>query len=354
MTNELRKDYLLDRWVVLSVQRKQRPTDFVKKKEEKREGVCPFCPGNEHMTPPAVLFYLSSEEGVRKDRDRNKIRNRNWLVRCVPNLYPVFSPPNGNKSESKGVNTPVRALGHHEILIESPKHDEHPGVARPSQLVHVVNAYLDRLRFLSAKTHVKYVSIFRNHGREAGASLSHAHTQIIALPFVPRVQKEELVTSRNAWTKKEECVFCSILQRERKSPRFIWEDEKFIAFAPWAGVHLFEFWIIPKKHQSTLLDITPNEVPVLAKFLRVCFGGLKSLLNDPPYNFGFHIAPTELERNFYHWHIEVYPKLTIWAGLEKSNGVFVNTVMPEEAAKMLRKAFQREETQLQKGDLKAS
>ena len=341
MINELRQDYLLDRRVVIAVQRKRRPTDFVKKKEKNVEGVCPFCPGNEHMTPPAVLVYLFSEIGIRKERDQNEVRHKNWLVRCVPNLYPIFIPPEVKKRDSN------LAIGHHEILIESPQHDEHPGVARVTQLTHVINAYIDRLSFLSSKTYVKYVTIFRNHGQEAGASLSHTHTQLIATPFIPRVQKEELQVSKKAWRKNEECIFCSILQKEKNSPRFVWEDDKFIAFTPWASVYPFEFWILPKKHQSTLLDVTSKETRTLAKFLRVCFGGLQSLLDDPPYNFGFHLAPNESARDYYHWHLEVYPKLTIWAGLEKSNGVFVNTVSPEDAAESLRKNFQAEADKLE-------
>jgi UDPglucose--hexose-1-phosphate uridylyltransferase len=342
--NELRKDYLLDRTVVIAVQRKKRPTDFYKKREEKAEVVCPFCPGNEHMTPPATLVYLSSNNGIKKDRDQNETRHQNWLVRSVPNLYPIFSPPTGEKGERKK-GCIQNALGHHEILIESPKHEEHPGVAKVSQLTNVINAIIDRLNYFSKRNYVKYVSIFRNHGREAGASLSHAHCQLIATPFIPRLQKEELHASKKAWKKNGECIFCSILRKERNSPRFIWEDDRFIAFAPWASVHPFEFWILPKNHQSTLLDIKAYQIRALAKSLRVCLGGLRTLLNDPPYNFGFHMSPTKLD--YYHWHLEVYPKLTVWAGLEKCAGVFVNVVSPEDAAESLRKAFQAEKSQLE-------
>ncbi len=319
----------------------------MKKREEKREGVCPFCPGNEDMTPAATLVYIPTADGVRKDMDRNGARHRDWIVRCVPNLYPIFTPPD-NKEDPKlqRENTLSRAIGHHEILIESTRHNEHPGTARISQLTHVINACLDRLSYFSTKNYVKYVSIFRNHGQEAGASLSHPHTQLIATPFIPRVQTEELKASRKVWMKEGECVFCSILRREVDGPRFIWEDDNFVVFAPWASVHTYEFWILPKEHKASLSEITSNEIEALAKTIRVSFGGLRSLLNDPPYNFGFHIAPSKLAQDYYHWHLEVYPKLTIWAGLEISNGVFVNTVSPEEASKVLKKVFQSEEARL--------
>jgi len=345
-SNEIRKDYLLNRWVVIAKERKRRPTDFVKKAEERGVGVCPLCPDNEHMTPPAVLVYLRSNGEIRKDRDQNSFRHKNWLIRCVPNLYPAFTPPDKEKVKVKESLVLANAVGHHEVLIESPRHDEHLGVARVSQLVHVINAYVDRLNDLSAKPYVKYVEIFRNHGLDAGASLSHAHTQIIATPFVPGIVDEELRVCRRFWTKTGECLFCDILRKERAGPRFIWENDSFFVFAPWASVHPLEFWIFPKKHQSTLLDVSQGEINSLAKAFRACFGGLNSLLNDPSYNFGFHMAPSKEAQDYYHWHLEVYPRLAIWAGFEKSTGMFINVVPPEDAAAELKEAVQAEEKKL--------
>jgi UDPglucose--hexose-1-phosphate uridylyltransferase len=300
------------------------------------------------MTPPAVLVYLRSNTGgIKKDKDENGFRHKDWIVRCIPNLYPAFNPPDNSKeAEAKKNPFLVKAIGHHEVLIESPNHNEHLGSARIPQLIHVINAYLDRLKTLSSKTYVRYVSIFRNHGREAGASLSHAHTQIIAVPFVPVIVEEELGACRRIWKENEECAFCDILRREKNSQRFIWENRSFVVFAPWASVHPLEFWIAPKRHQPTLLDISDEEVEDLAEVLRLSLGGLKSLLNDPPYNFGCHISPSEKYRECYHWHLEVYPKLAIWAGFEKSSGMFINTVRPEDAAADLKDAILKEEKKL--------
>ncbi len=339
MLNDFRKDYLLDRWVVIATHRKRRPTDFKMKgraagKVDKNS--CPFCPGNEKMTPPAVLVYLKSKAGkIVKEKDRNGMRRKNWLIRCVPNLYSAFSPPEKEKETES-----CKAIGHHEVLIESPTHSEHPAIAKVSQLIHVVNGYVDRLTALSAKPYVKYISIFRNHGLEAGASLSHTHSQIIATPKVPRIFKEELEASKTHFEKYGNCVFCDILERERKGPRHVWENGNFIAFAPWASVHPFEFWILPKKHQSTLLDTNPQAVEELAETLKACFSGLKLLLDDPPYNFGFHIAPNGEDRRLYHWHLEIYPRLSIWAGFEKSTGMYINVVPPEDAARALRDSIE--------------
>lgn len=337
--NEVRKDYLLDRWVVVATERGRRPTDFAKKEREKvKTGTCPLCPGNEHMTPPAVMVYLKSGKRIRKAKDKNGFRHKNWLIRCVPNLYPAFTPPTGNTSKIQIEKNDALALavGHHEVLIESPVHNEHPADAKISQLVHVINAYIDRLHELSSKPYVKYVSIFRNHGLEAGASLSHAHSQIIATPFIPKISEEELKTSKKFWKKNNSCVFCNILKKEVEGPRLILANDDYVVFAPWASVHPLEFWILPRKHQVTLLEMSQNEVKTFAETLKACMIGVKKLLNDPPYNFGFHLAARKNAGKYYHWHLEVYPKLAIWAGFEKSTGIYINTVAPEVAAASLR------------------
>jgi len=346
--NEMRKDYLIDRWTVIATQRKKRPIDFQRTPEERKQaGVCALEPGNEHMTPPAVLVYLPTNGGIRKDRDQDGLRHKNWLVRCVPNLYPAFTPPTGGEriGALEGSFVEERATGHHEVLVESPNHDEHPGTARISQLIHVVNASIDRLQELSSRQYVKYVSVFRNHGLEAGASLAHAHTQIIATPFIPKTVEEELKASEEIFKKEKHCALCSIIEKEERSSRFVWKNRDFVVFAPWASVHPFEFWVFPKRHQCCLLDLSQLEVESLARTLRVCFGGLKTLLNDPPYNYGFHQITRGACEHF-HWHLEVYPRLSIWAGFEKSTGMFINVVSPEDAAASLREATVEEEKKM--------
>jgi UDPglucose--hexose-1-phosphate uridylyltransferase len=340
--NEIRKDYLLNRWVVIAKDRKKRPVDFVKNKLTEKQGVCPFCPNNEHMTPPSVLTYLVSDRGLKKVKDRKDLFHKNWTVRVVPNAYPAFSPPS---EETLLTETAVlkNAVGHHEVVIESPCHDEHPGTARVSQLVHVINAYFDRLTAISRNSYVKHVTIFRNHGREAGASLSHAHSQLIATPFIPRILEEELAASKNFWTQNHECLLCDVLEKENDGPRFIWENPSFVVFTPLASVNPFEFWVLPKCHQSNILAMSGRETQDLAEVMRICLGALRSLLNDPPYNFGFHTLLKDDVEDCYHWHLEIYPRLTIWAGFEKSTGMFINTVSPEDAAKELRKAVKAEQ-----------
>jgi len=338
--NELRKDYLLNRWVVIATSRSRRPTDFAKQStQQTKTSQCPMCPGNEHMTPPAALVYLKSANGIRKARDNDSRRHKNWLIRVVPNLFPAFSPPQdkADLSITKTSNL-APAVGHHEVLIESPNHDEHPADARISQLTYVVEGYIDRLRELSAKPYVRYVSIFRNHGLEAGASLSHAHSQIIATPNVPTTVQEEMTAARKFWKQQRKCVFCDIIEKECKSARIIIENSKFIAFAPYASVNPMEFWIFPRKHQPSLLEMPLNDAKTFAEILKECLSRLKSIVNDPPYNYGFHLTTDRDAAGYYHWHLEVYPKLATWAGFEKSTGVYINTMTPETAAESMRKS----------------
>jgi UDPglucose--hexose-1-phosphate uridylyltransferase len=341
--NELRKDYLLDRWVVIATERARRPTDFVKqKKETTQTDTCPMCPGNEHMTPPAVLVYLKSNGEIRKEKDTNGFRHKNWFIRCVPNLFPAFAPPKTQADETGILKSNVfgLAVGHHEVLIESPDHNGHPANAEVPQLVHVVNAYVDRLRELAAKPYVKYVSIFRNHGVEAGASLSHAHSQLIAMPYVPTTVDDEITTSLNFWNQHEKCVFCDLIEKESKSQRMVADNQYFSVLAPYASINPMEFWVIPKKHAANPLNLAQAEIKAFAETLKTTLKALKDLVNDPPYNYGIHLSINAESQDCYHWHLEVYPKLAVWAGFEKSTGTYINTIPPETAAAELKKAIQ--------------
>ena len=340
--NELRKDYLLDRWVVIATERARRPTDFAKqKKEPAPAGVCPLCPGNENMTPPAILLYMNSNGEIVKEKDINELRHKNWLIRCIPNLYPAFSPPKQQADETEILKSNIfgLAVGHHEVVVESPCHDEHPSNAELPQLENVINAYIDRLRELSAKPYVQYVSIFRNHGPEAGASLSHAHSQIIAMPFMPTTVAAEIAASVTYFDQRGKCVFCDLIDQESKSPRLILDNAHFAVFAPYASVNPMEFWILPKKHAANMLNLTEHEKESFAKTLKITLKALKDLVNDPPYNYGIHLSINKESSKCYHWHLEVYPKLAIWAGFEKSTGVYINTIPPETAAAELRKTI---------------
>ncbi len=340
--NELRKDYLLDRWVVIATERARRPTDFSKPKmESAKPALCPLCAGNEHMTPPAVLVYLPSEAGsVRKTEEEGDFRRKNWVLRTIPNLYPAFAPPK-DPADADHVMSNLsfgNAIGAHEVIVESPNHSDHPADADLSQLTYVVNAYKDRLNELSQKSYVKYVQIFRNYGLEAGASLSHAHSQIIATPFVPTIVAAELAASKTYYNQHGNCIFCDLIKQESQSPRAILDNAHFAVFAPYASVNPMEFWILPKRHTSNILSLTNEETEGFVQTLKTTLKALKDLVNDPSYNYGIHLSIDKEAENYYHWHVEIYPHLAIWAGFEKSTGVYINTVAPETAAAELKKA----------------
>ena len=341
--NELRKDYLLNRWVVIATERSRRPTDFAKPKAETAQTtICPMCVGNEHLTPPATMLYLKEKDGVNVTQDPlTGERPKNWLVRVIPNLYPAFSTAKQIEDTAQILKSECfgEAIGGHEVIVESPNHDEDPADAELPQLELVIHAYIDRLKEFSVKPYVKYVSIFRNFGKEAGASLSHAHSQIIATPIVPSTIQEELDASKAYYRLHRKCAFCDIIEREAKGPRLIYDNSDFVVFAPYASINPMEFWIAPKKHAATILDMTGAEVEALAKTLKLSLKALKDIVNDPPYNYGIHLAINEAAKDYYHWHLEVYPKLSIWAGFELSTGTYINTVTPESAAESLKNAI---------------
>jgi UDPglucose--hexose-1-phosphate uridylyltransferase len=339
--NELRKDYLIDRWVVIAKERARRPTDFARgKTEPAKDAVCPLCPGNEHMTPPATLVYHEENGEIRKSKEHNGHRSKNWLVRCIPNMFPAFTPPKdpADANQTKNSNL-TNAIGHHEVLVESPNHEDQPSNAPLHQLVHVVNAYKDRLCAIAKEPYVRYVQVFRNYGLEAGASLSHPHSQIVATPFVPSIVAQEQAASERYYKEHGACVFCDFIKRESQTSRLVFDDGCFAVLAPFASVNPMEFWVLPKRHIPNILSLTADETVAFARTVKTTLSALKDLVNDPPYNYGIHIALDKEAQDHYHWHLEVYPSLAIWAGFEKSTGVYINTVTPETAAAELRKAI---------------
>jgi len=345
MENEVRKDYLLNRYVIIAAERAKRPTDFVVKAAERYvDKDCSFCPGNERLTPPADLVYLPKDGNITKEKDSDGLRHKGWVVRCFANLYPALSPHTKEVTlQNSKLHVKREAYGFHEIVVESPNHTEHPNVARLRQLGLMFDACLDLLKEFYNNESIEYAQIFRNHRKEAGASLSHAHTQIIAMPMIPRIISDEIEGSNQYYEKEGECIYCRIIDDEGKGPHLIYEGKDFLIVAPWASVHPFEFWILPKRHEPDLLGVTDSEKIDFVKTLRISLGGLAKLLNDPPYNYGFHIAPkSNKENEFYHWHLEVYPKLSIWAGFELSTGIYINGTPPEMAAESLREPIKKE------------
>ncbi len=329
---ELRKDPIIGRWIIISTERGKRPTDFIVEKTLAKGGFCPLCPGNENTTPPEVLIYSQYPT-----RQPNK---PGWDVRVVPNKYPALVIEGELSKEGDGLYDKMNGIGAHEVIIETPDHNETFTHLPPERMVKVFWAFRDRLTDLSNDPRFRYVMIFKNYGAAAGASLEHSHSQLVALPILPRMIKSELDGSLSYYKYKERCVFCDIIKQEiNHNQRVITQNELFIAIVPYAPRSPFEMWILPKKHASSYLSMNNEEFKQLSEIFSECMRRLDKCIPNVPYNFVLHGAPLRSPAlEHYHWHFEVMPKLTTIAGFEWGSGFYINPIPPEEAAKYLRKA----------------
>jgi len=328
---QLRRDPIIsNRWVIIAVERAKRPNDFKHGKVIPVEkGPCPFCEGNEKLTPPEV------------DADRPKSSSPDapgWLTRTVPNKYPALEDGPEITKAGAGMFEAMKGIGKHEVIIEGPDHSLQLADLDVEQIKKVINAYKRRSLKLQEDKRFKYVLIFKNYGVAAGASLEHSHTQLISLPIVPRRVLEELSSARDYFNSNKKCVFCDILEQELKAKqRDVCENEDFFAFCPFASRFPFEVSIMPKKHQAYFTDITPSQVDSFARILKDVLTKIKKVLKDPSYNFIIHTNSFDAKaEEYYHWHVELMPKLSKTAGFEWGTGFYINPMPPEEAGKYLK------------------
>ncbi|AEH51959.1 galactose-1-phosphate uridylyltransferase [Pseudothermotoga thermarum] len=326
---ELRKDPVIKRWVIIATERAKRPHDFVRPKVEEKSTFCPFDYGNEHTTPPEVLAFRPADSSP---------NTPGWWVRVVPNKFGAVDPTLEPRRYGVGMFDAMEGFGFHEVIIETPDHNTHLALMDYKQVEEVVWAYWHRYTALANNTLIKYILIFKNHGRDAGASLQHPHSQLIALPIVPKRVQEELDGSLDYYNYKERCVFCDIIREETyRKERVVEENEDFIAIEPFAARFPCETWILPKRHANSFGSIVEKEVKSFAKILKNTLYRMWKALDNPPYNFMLHTAPTTGEgKEYYHWHLEIVPRLTNVAGFEWGSGFYINPMPPEEAAKYLR------------------
>jgi UDPglucose--hexose-1-phosphate uridylyltransferase len=325
---ELRKDPVVERWVIIATERARRPMDFAPETvaPSGREG-CPFCPGREDRTPPEVFRSGSSEDGP-------------WTVRVVPNKFPALHLDGEVQAVGEGIYDRIDGIGAHEVVIETPDHFAGLGTLPAAHVGEVLVAYRERLVALRKDPRLEYVLIFKNHGVTAGASLEHPHSQLIATPILPELVAKELEGAVRYFRMKERCVWCDIVRQERRDgARLVLEEEGFVAVAPYASRFPYELCILPTIHRSSFESLLPDEVDALARLLREVIGRLARLFGDPPYNFALHTAPLrETDPEHFHWHLELMPKLTRLAGFELGTGFFINPTPPEDAARFLRQA----------------
>jgi UDPglucose--hexose-1-phosphate uridylyltransferase len=329
---DLRRDPITGRWVIISAERAQRPTDFIRERVTFKSGFCPFCLGNEAKTPPEILAYRPGQNG--------ESNVPGWTVRVVPNKFPALRVEGDLDRQADGIYDRMNGVGAHEVIIETPEHLHTFGTMPEKRIEDVLYAYRDRLVDLRKDHRLKYVLIFKNHGEAAGATLEHPHSQVIALPIVPRVIVEELKGAREYFHIKDRCIYCDIVRQEAKDDvRVVFENDSFIVVTPYASRFPFETWILPRKHDSGYQFAPPMNFGDLSRAMKQTFMKLDRVLDSPAYNMVLHSAPVQDEpTEHYHWHMEIMPKLTKVAGFEWGTGVYMNPTSPEEAAKYLREA----------------
>lgn len=328
---ELRKDPITGRWVIIATDRVRRPSDFSRESVIVHGGrFCPFCPGNELKTPPEVLAY----------RPGGGSNTSGWSVRVVPNKFPVLRVEGNLERHGEGMYDKMDGLGAHEVIIETPDHNATFATLPEKHIESVLWAFRDRTLDLKRDIRFKYILFFKNHGEPAGATLEHSHSQLIALPVVPRQVQEEIDGSKRYYDFKERCVYCDMIRQDAESgTRVVLETEQFLAICPYAPRFPFETWILPRKHSSHFEMSDAPLLENLAWVLRTLFRKIDRVLERPPFNFILHTSPLhEPGMAHYHWHLEVIPKLTKVAGFEWGTGFYLNPTPPEEAARFLRDA----------------
>ena len=328
---ELRRDPIIGRWVIISTERGKRPSDLKNEPENQSEKGCPFCPGNENMTPGEIIAY--GENG----RARN---SAGWTLRVIPNKFPALEVEGALNRQGEGMYDKMNGIGAHEVIIETPDHDKGIPDLTDHEYEDVIWAYRDRIIDLKRDFRFEYILIFKNRGLAAGATLAHPHSQLIATPIIPKRVREEVNGAKNYYDYKERCCYCDIIKQELSTGiRVVAESEGFIAVTPFASRFPFEMWVLPKTHNSNFEDIQRHEAAALSSIMKNVIGKMNKVLDNPSYNYLLHTSPLKEPRLMhYHWHIEIIPKLTKVAGFEWGTGFYINPVAPEEAAKYLREA----------------
>ncbi len=326
---ELRKDPIIRRWIIIAKERAKRPSDFRRKATVEDDAFCPFCEGNEDKTPPEILAYRKAG---------TKPNMPGWRVRVIANKFPALRIEGDLDKRGLGMYDAMNGIGAHEVIIETPRHHRSSSPLAVEELQEVIWAYRDRLVDLKRDRRFVYGMVFKNVGREAGASLAHTHSQIITTPFVPIRIAEEIRGSKNYYSYRGRCIFCDMIREELAfGERVVVETSEFVSFGPFASRFPFETWIVPKRHISHFENSPKQVIDDFAEILKKTITKLEVALEQPPYNYLIHSGPFDSEYlNEYHWHLEIIPRLTKTAGFEWGSGCYINPVTPEDASKYLR------------------
>lgn len=325
---ELRHNVITREWVIIATERAKRPEEFARKNKDKKVipafvPTCPFCPGNERMTPPET-YVVPDTTG--------------WKVRVTPNKFAALSYVGERERFVQGIRRTISGVGIHEVIIETPDHSKTTALLKDSEVETVIQVYLNRFNFASADPRVEQVTLFKNHGEAAGTSLEHPHSQMIATPVITAQVRDRLINSLRHFDEYGECLFCHLMDVELKEgTRIVYETRHFVSMVQYAALSPFSMLIMPRRHMACFAEINDGEAADLAHNLRVTLAKLYYGLDNPDFNYVVRTAPTESKGvKYYHWYVSIIPRLTKLAGFELGSGMFINASLPEEDARFLR------------------
>lgn len=327
--SELRQDLVMGDWVVIATGRAKRPEEFALKEKK----------AVENNSEEACLFCDPEASGQEKDVLTYEDSNGQWSLRVFPNKYPAFSRGKKTKHFEEGPYFGMDGVGYHEVIVTRDHEKQIPRMEN-LEVAEILDSYQSRYIDLMNKKSVNYIEIFHNYGREAGATLVHPHSQLVAIPVISPYIKLELDGAENYHQSNKHCVYCAMAEWERENAkRLIFENDGFLVFCPFASRSAFEMWVMPKKHKPYFERISQEDKMEAAEALKKALGKIYKALNNPPYNFYLHTSPCDgRDYPHYHWHIEILPRTSVWAGFELSTGIEISTIRPEEAAEYLRKS----------------
>lgn len=331
---ELRRDPISARWVIVDTDHPSEPKDYECETHIQKETSCPFCYGNESLTPFEIESFRDSQTTA---------NTPGWQVRVVPNKYPALRIEGNLDKRGLGIYDLSNGVGAHEVLIETPYHHKDIPDLLDEEVEKIISMYCRRSMDLARDKRFRYIMVFKNYGPAAGASLEHPHTQIIALPMVPKNALEEIKGAETYFEFKERCIFCDIVGQElEEQERVISENSRFVSFCPFVSRFPFEIWIMPKHHSCCISNLAQDEIPLLAVILKDTISRVKNIFGNLSYNFIIHSSPAnaDIPVDGYHWHIEFMPKLMRVAGFEWGSGFYTVPTAPELAAKYLKEKME--------------
>lgn len=330
IATELRTDPITGRIVAIDLEPFKRRDDFELEpvRLEDAPSECPLCEGREADAGPEILAW----------REGGPANVPGWSVRVVPNRHPMLRIEGEASVRSRDLFESRDGLGAHEVIVETPIHDQPLHTLDPDHLWRVLWAWRTRIQDLKRDTRFASIVIFKNHGRAAGARLDHSHSQLTAYPMMPPAMSDKLRGAARHLSKTGRCIYCDVIAQELiEGSRIISDQSAILAIAPFASRVPFETWLMPRDHSPRFEEATDETLHLLAAQLKSVMARIDWALERPACNFVLHTAPLSGEGDTaFHWHLEILPRVTRFSGLEWGSGVHRNPVSPEEAARALR------------------